>query len=557
VKKRFLSAALLLALAALPLSAQSTQTAQPAASTQQPTDANPAAAPGEPEIVMPQVILQIEDLSVEKVEAQLPPEEDLLPPERTIPVMNEGDLAVGEPQIPASAVDTEAGARQQADRFLTSEVQLGAGSQNMITGSMSLKTLGQDPRFSLQFNHETLDGFAGHDPGSGFNLRDDGLNGGLKFRLGAMDTDITGSFSENENGLQSNPAGVPYNTALARSLAANASFSASPLEWLALNAAVGAGYDSLTLEGSTPLPVTGLHVAPTLSAEARFGVVKIGLDTSYWYRSETMSSTDQLNRFQVGSTFHIDLPATFILEGSAAWFWNSAGLSLFPFTLSATGTPFAFLTMSLTGGYKVVPYELNDMISAHSLASPDLSIPLADDRGWFADASVQLTLTRDLAVTTKLSFMASEAMPVGSTSLDAATGLYTIAQQQGLRLDSDVGLRWGISQSFSLSAGWTQEYLTLPLFASSYAITVELIGLEPTGKFGGNFSIVVSPIVTGLLQLPVVRLSGFWKISDVVKLQLDCDDLLWPLLGGPRWDVAPDTYVTPGFRIAGSLSMSL
>ena len=35
---------------------------------------NPAAAPGEPDIVMPQVILQIEDLSVEKVEAQLPPD---------------------------------------------------------------------------------------------------------------------------------------------------------------------------------------------------------------------------------------------------------------------------------------------------------------------------------------------------------------------------------------------------------------------------------------------------------------------------------------------------
>jgi len=71
---------------------------------------------------MPQVILQVEDVSVEKVEAQLPPEEEMLPPVRTIPALSEGELAVGEPALPAAAVETEGPSRPASDRLLSSEV---------------------------------------------------------------------------------------------------------------------------------------------------------------------------------------------------------------------------------------------------------------------------------------------------------------------------------------------------------------------------------------------------------------------------------------------------
>ena len=66
--------AVLLALAALPLAAAETVPGEP----------------GEPEIVLPPVILEIEDLSVERVEAKLPPEEDLLPPARDVPARRRG-----------------------------------------------------------------------------------------------------------------------------------------------------------------------------------------------------------------------------------------------------------------------------------------------------------------------------------------------------------------------------------------------------------------------------------------------------------------------------------
>ena len=80
--------------------------------------------------------------------------------------------------------------------------------------------------------------------------------------------------------------------------------------------------------------------------------------------------------------------------------------------------------------------------------------------------------------------------------------------------------------------------------------------MEPAGRFGGNLSFSMSPTFTGQLQQPVLRLSGFWKVSDAVKIQVDGNDLLAPLNnGGQRTDLGP--YFTPGFRLVGSVSMSL
>lgn len=535
----------LLSLAATGLSAQ----------TRAPTGTNPAVVPTEPEIIMPQVILQIEDLSVEKVEAQLPPEEDLLPPERKIPLLSEGDLAIGEPSIPAPGPDVEPTAGQARDRLLSSDINLGAGSQNRIVGSISLKTLGEGPRFSLLFNHETLDGFAGNPSGAGFNLRNDILNGTLKFGLGGVDTNLSGSFSENETGLQGRS---PFTSRLGRVLGGTAAFSAS-LDWLTLRAGVAGDTDSLTLVGAPPQHLTGARVAPSLSAEARFGAVKIGLESLYSFRMDP--PTDQapggsLHRLRTTATVGADLSTAFILEGSVGWFVNSAGLSLFPFAVTMTGTPFEFLTLTLSGGYKVTPYDMHDLMSIHPLVLPN---SISDDRGWFGDASVQLTFTRDLSATMKVAYMSSDAMPIGSSAPylpgGTGTGLFPVTQMAGTLLSSSAGVRLAITQSFSLSGGWTHQFLDRPFFTPIDSLTAELIALDPTGRFGGSASVAVAPTFTGVLQQPVLRVTAFWKVSDVVKLQIAGDDLLGILPGDPRLDLPP--YNAPGFRVTGSLSVSL
>jgi len=531
----------------------------PGAAAQAPVT-NPAIVPGEPQIVMPEVILRVEDLSVETVEAQLPPEEDLLPPVRPVPLLTEGEMAVGEPTIPAAPVETEGPAPSANQRLLSSDIRLGAGTLALISGSMSLKTLGPDPRFSLQFHHETLDGFGGHAPGSGYNTRDDGLDGGLKFALGGVGTELAGNFREQESGLQGQSTALsPYSSALTRTISGSASFSGSPLDWLTLSASAAGGLDSLTLQGASPLLSSEVRVAPSLSAQARVGAVVFGLESDYWYRADwyLAGAQDQLHRVKAALTFRADLPATFVIQASAGWFWNSTGLSRFPFFLSVTGTPLEFLTLSIEGGYKVVPYDMQDAMAANVLALPQ---PLVDDRGWYGESSAKLSVTRDLSVTVNASFMASEEMPVGSTSRDTTTGtgLFPVSQGSGNRLSLNGGLRWAITQAFSISAGGDYEFLDpRPFFTPLLSVNGGILGLDPNGRFGGSLTVSAGPIADGTFQQPLLHASAFWRIIEAVKLQIDGDDLLAPLIGGPRYAIAKDTYVTPGFRLTASLGMSL
>ena len=516
--------------------------------------ANPAVAPGEPEIVMPQVILKIEDLSVETVEAQLPPEEDLLPPVRTVPVLSEGELAVGEPTLPPAPVEGESPSPQSSNRLLSSDVQVGAGTLGLISANVALKTLGQDPRFSLQFNHQTLDGFAGHDAGSGYNTRTDGLQGGLKFGLGGVTTDLAGSFAENENGLQGQSTTGQYASVLTRTIAGSAAFSGA-IDWLSLTATGAGSLDTLTLQGPSPTPSREIRLTPGLDAKAHFGAFTLGLESDYWYRQDEYlaAGNDFLHRFQVQPSVSVDLPAHFVAGGSVGWFVNSAGLSRFLFSLSLTGTPLDFLTLSAEGGYRVVPYDAHDILASSPFAQPT---PLVDDRGWYGRASAQVSLTRDLSASVKGAFMASDRMPEGSTTLDPATGLFDVTQQPGTQVSLTSGLRWAITPYISISGGWDHEFLDRPLFTPIDSLTAGLLGLDPSGRFGGGITVAAGPTADGTLQQPLLHASAFWKIVEPVKLQIDGDDLLGPLVSS-RWAIARDTYVTPGFRLSVSLGMSL
>jgi hypothetical protein len=194
-------------------------------------------------------------------------------------------------------------------------------------------------------------------------------------------------------------------------------------------------------------------------------------------------------------------------------------------------------------------------MSIHPLVLPN---SIEDDRGWFGEASVQFTFARELSASLLVTFMASDAMPVGDSNQytgKRGNGLFPVTQEQGTHLSTKAGMRWGITQSLSLSASWTHEFLDRPFFAPIDSLETELVAIEPGGRFGGTVSVAVAPTFTGVLQQPLLRISGFVKVSDAVKLQIAGDDLLGLLPGDPRLDIEP--FVAPGFRVTGSLSISL
>jgi hypothetical protein len=511
-----------------------------------------SAEPSDPEIVLPPIILEIEDLSVERVEAKLPPEEDLLPPARGMPLVDVLDLVIVDPSVPSTGSAGGAAAAGARDRFVAADVELGAGMMSHLVGRFALKTLGGQPRFSLDFAHETMDGSSADAVAPGFSSRTDDLSGALSFTAGAVDGTFSGFFSETGHGLDG--TAFPYLLRLGRSVGGSASVSARPVESLTLGAGLEAGADSFALDGSGLPDQDEYRLAPSLSVDARFKTARLGLSARYGFRGATLAGGTPLHRFTTGLTLEAELAAQLTMNAAVGWFVSSAGANLVPFELRLTGTPLSFLTLSAGGGYRVTPLDMHDALLLDPLVLPDTP---QDDSGWFAEGSLRLTFTRDISASARAVFSTASAALDAEATRDPLSGLLPLAQRQGSRLATDFALRWGITQGISLSASLAHEWLPLLVIAPVDRLLVELAALEPAGRWGGNVSVdftVPQPAV-GSAQLPLVSVSGFFAVSDVVTFHLAAADLLAPLApGGVRMDLGG--YETPGLRVTGSLRMS-
>jgi hypothetical protein len=513
--------------------------------------------PGEPEIVLPQLVLQVEDLSVEKIEAKLPPDAELLPPERGIPLRSEGEVPVGEPAVIPDA-PSDAGQENPNVQGLTSQAALGAGIENSIIGSLTMKTLGSDPRLSLSFSHLTIDGFNGRPAGSGFDVRSDDISGEIAMKLGLVDLDMQGGFKDDAAGLQGQGAGG-YIDRLTRDATGSLGLSINPIEWLTIKAGFSGGYDTLTLSRAAPLGISELRVSPDLSVEIRIPSFKAALGSRYEYRTAGFGSSgaQEIHRVLTGLSLGLELPASMLVEGSVAWSWKSGGVNLFPFELRISGTPFSFLSFGIGGGYSVVPYDISDIMTAYPIILPQPFVD-SEDHGWFGDVSVQLSPFKDINMSGKLSFMTSAAMldSLGYPDLvqDAQTGLFLLTQRPATRLTSEIGLRWTPIPGASLGGSWKLEIMDRPAFVPQSDIKVDGLLMEQSGAFGGNVSVEMRAGTTTAGQWPIVNVGGFFKISDAVLIYLDVEDLLQPGMGAHRLGVGP--FEEPGFRVIAEARLS-
>jgi hypothetical protein len=515
---------------------------------------------------MPEVTMDIKDLSVENVEAMLPPAG---PP----PVIVKTDLIL--PVAPEPAVQTleRTQAAEGADplggpssppRPLATQATLGAGSQNRIVGDLNVTATGQNAQAGLQFSHDSADGISGQASGSGFDTRDDTIGGSLSGRLGAFDGGFQGNYAEKEIGLQDQSAAYFYR--LGRNIDGIASFRVLPFDWLTVDGSLSGLTDSLTLAGTSPGPAQASEYkgAAHVGATGLWGVFSAGVSGDYSYRLAHLitSSDDQIQRLRTGAMLSLNFPGSLLIEGSVAWFLNSHGLSLLPFSIHATGTPFSILTLDGSFGYKVVPYDQGDILSINPYLIP---VSLVDDSGWFGDGSVQFALTGSLSLRAGLSFMSSTAMITSdafssntpyTVSGGGGTGLFQANSVSANRLTGDAGIRWTITPGINLNADWKRELMDRPSFVPVDEITAEAIAMETTGAYGGQLS---ATMLTGLppsAQLPELDLGGFVRLSDPAQLRLDLYDLLWPFLDGSRYGPSLFPFVEPGFRAVASLRLS-
>lgn len=522
-------------------------------------------APAEPEILLPAMILDIEDVSVQSVSSALPAPAELAVPNTTVPLPDQGDL-----HIPESAFDiatpnqgTGATAQRPEGATLFSTGVLGAGSSDHILGSVSLFKLGESPKFRLGFSHEGMDGYAGEKAGTGFFSASNNINGWLSLGKDAgasMQTQAV--FNESETGLQKISS---YYSAKVQTLDGSVDFSLHPDDLVTLGGTVDGDLATRLFSaagGGTSAARSEYRVSPSLTASLNLPSVNADLATSYDLRMTDALPT--LNTLAAGLSIDATLPATLVLKLDGGINWPVGDLPSFPFGIDFSGTLFQALTVDLSGGYELIPQRL-------SLFWPDFPVlstadvngsPLVDASEWFGKLDLSWN-TPDQALSgegaVKVAYREGVMNILGYTGV-GSTGLYDYRLDSMLTLMPSLRLRWDPLSTVSLTLGWTGNLMNKTNQEAWNTFSFELGANSPANRFGGSLRAVMNMYDTP--SLPELDATAHLDVSDGVQFQLDAQDLLAPIISDKRPVIgtAPSAafpFLQPGLRVTLSTHISL
>ena len=379
------------------------------ASLAAPAGAQDAAAPGEPDIVLPEVILRVEDFSVERLTGAAPGEAESLPPARELPLPAGEEPLLSEPPAPPSAdAEVSAGRPAPRERALSALAELGAGSSNHLFSQVALRGLGDDPRFSLRFLHETLDGFAGEGPGSGFDRRQEELEGALKFHLGKAALAIDGGLREEERGLQGQGVTVVSRLLRTGSLGAGLSWPLAEHWTLSGSLEGDIAQQLLTVQAGAAASVAEQRLAPRLSLELRFPRFWLAVDGRYalqFLDGESLPPRRGAGPLRRGGV-QGRAPAGGRRLARERPLRAREPVPLRPDPLAHAGPR---VSIEAAGGYRVEELDAGEL----SAADPWAAWPgqVLDDHGWFGDLTAAFSFPRSFTLKAGAHLSRPEAAP--------------------------------------------------------------------------------------------------------------------------------------------------
>lgn len=498
--------------------------------------------PEQPEIVLPNVMLELEDLSVESVSGVLPREE-LTPPEFELP-RYEQYAQVQEAELDIAVPLLETGDGDQARSSLIAEGVLGVGTRNHFLSSVSLYRFDEKPQGKLLFSHEVMDGFSGEPAGSGFSSREDDLTGSVRFGGERAGVELEGAFRDDEYGLQGQ--GQYYSRAR-RLSQGKGSFQLKSGDHLLLEAEASASAASrlLTQSGSSSSSrVTEYLVGTAAGATLSWDRFSVGLSPRYTYRAGGEDGAYDLHRFELTGTAGLQLGPSARADANAGWFYSEQGGHLFPFDLRLLFYPNDLFSISASLGYRVLEYDLWDVLNEYRFAG----IPgeLRDDHGWFLELGSHANLARSWVLSGGFTLMDHRDLLTPTDTQDPDTGLYPLVYDRMLQLAAQAGVRWNAVGNLSVFAGLESELLDLPRFFPRHQVTLEASWKNRAERAGGTLSAGFQAGDDQVTQVPVLNAEGFFRVTDSITASASLEDLLYPVLDQPRYSWHP--FVTPGLR---------
>ncbi len=509
------------------------------------------AEPEEPGIVLPPTLLEVEDLQVEEISAVIPEEDVQLLPEIEIPLPQAEEIFLPEERFdipyPDQLTDIPGGAtRSQRPANIFSEGEIAVGSMTHVRGDLTLYRLGPDPRFDLRFYHDKIDGYGLRSAGSGYYHSDDLLEGNISYASGKFDINANAGVVESSDGLQ---RVGEYESLTHRKVHGEGAVAYSPSEKLAFTGSIGAGYAQQILSSVTPL----------IDNEFTFDT-RIGLDwnTKYVDLMPTIGYL-LLNRQNLTHTFDIDLSAIlkvnevlrFDLAAGATWL--EIDEFHFPFYAAGIWQPSDMFSLEAGGGYFLEYPTFDELYTDYTFA--DASGSLTAERGWYSYADTQVRLLQGLFVAAEVDYRYFDEVNGFGAEYSETTGLFPLVKQQDvMRLQSGVGLRYNIDREFNFTMGWDGQFLGSHPFEASHALYAGFSYRQPEDIFGVGLDVSM-PLVQWYTYIPEVQLTAFYRLTKSVRIYMYVSDPLSPLIREGR--VFWEPYEASGFHVYLGTNISL
>lgn len=510
----------------------------------------PATGPSEPEnteIILPPMYLEIEDLSVEDINAVIPDEDSVYLSAVDMDLPEPGDItipvevfAVSGMEVPSARTDGD----EPADSFF-SESTIGLGTAYNITGDINLYKIGGQPDFRLRYYHDGYDGFAGQDAGEGYSFREELIEAEMNYTGENLSSDIILDYNEIETGLQGQ---ADYSSMTHRIAELDTVISWMLLENLELTGGLDASAAGMTLNSGTSL---GCNVY-TLNPEAGlwFGGtnLKAGLHLGYDLEG-SFPLASQAGLFAASQLLDVSLGFVGIvseelkLEAEAGVLLEDYATFLFPFDATVSGTVGGVFDYSLGGGYKAEQLDYNDLWDDYAYTSAPYdsatlsSLPVT--HGWFGGGNFSWNITDDFAVKTAASFSSlTDALMPGTSTL---TGLGSLETYDCTSLTTSAELFFRFTDDFSVTAGWEGQLLEeIDLFAPLHRFYADVEINSEDQNMGivtkAEFNIYDSTQTWYVNDwLPELGFEAYLRFSDSLMLSVLAEDLASGLLTGGRY----------------------
>ncbi len=517
--------------------------------------------PDETPIVVPDLILQVEELPLESVKATLPSEGDLRLGELSLPLPQPGELQIDQAAFFLSAPESTPIPVRGSSVYSTG--LLGAGSVNHVIGELSLFKLGEDPRFRLRFFYEGLDGFQFQPAGTGYFATENQVTGAIEGSSPDSEFSISAAFTERVQGLQGES---PFYSAGLRSLQGSGSIVLRPDPLFELSGSVDARYaarlQSASNVGSTPRDQE-FALAPGLGIALSIG--QLTLESLIDYEFQTLSGERSARTQRIDAEAGASVAAASWLEfkALAGVYSEFSSQILYPWQLEATVIFSESLETELSGGFRVLPVSYLSLwreyqIIASGARAGGFSAVLTPSE-WFGSARLRWSPIPGVTTTSRAEYV-QRANAIELDGFVSAESHYEFSQRSLQTLTVGTVVSFSPNQQLSVQSSW-DVYLVDRLTGTP----LSSLGAQANlGSRDGRLSLSADAAFN-FYPMPVVPkldITGSFRITDGVDLDLVLDDILAPLLREGRPVVGPGLsplfpFIRPGFRASVLTRISL